>query len=100
MAQVLSDAGVEIIFHGVNIKPGSPTPFGRTSSCLVFGLPGNPVSVFVQFEALVRPLIHKLNHAPLPIRHVLGHLTQDIKRKDTSRAEIHAGFHQAQSEHS
>ena len=88
VSQTLSDAGVDIIFHGVRVKPGRPTLFGRTSSCLIFGLPGNPVSVFVQFEALVRPLISRLNQAPSPIRPVPGRLTRGIKRRDVDRAEF------------
>ena len=71
VSQTLSDADVDIIFQGVKVKPGRPTLFGRTSPCLVFGLPGNPVSVFVQFEALVRPLINRMNQAPSP--NVQGH---------------------------
>jgi molybdenum cofactor synthesis domain-containing protein len=88
VSQTLSDAGVDIIFHGVRVKPGRPTLFGRTPSCLVFGLPGNPVSVFVQFEALVRPLINRLNQAPSPIRPVSGRLTRGLKRRDVDRAEF------------
>ncbi|MDF1567004.1 MAG: molybdopterin molybdotransferase MoeA [Spirochaetaceae bacterium] len=88
VSRTLSDAGVDILFHGVKVKPGRPTLFGRTPSCLVFGLPGNPVSVFVQFEALVRPLINKLNQAPSPIRPVPGRLTRVLKRRDVDRAEF------------
>lgn len=55
--EVLNQAGVKILFDKVNVQPGKPTIFGVHSKSLVFGLPGNPVSSFVQFETLVRPLI-------------------------------------------
>ena len=58
--EVLKRAGVEIIFDRVNVQPGKPTTFGTYSNGYVFGLPGNPVSSFVQFELLVRPLIAKM----------------------------------------
>jgi len=57
---VIEMAGVKIIFSRINIQPGKPTIFGIHSDALVFGLPGNPVSSFTQFESLVRPLINKM----------------------------------------
>ena len=57
---VLERAGVNILFSRVNIQPGKPTTFGVHPKALVFGLPGNPVSSFLQFEMLVRPLICRM----------------------------------------
>jgi molybdopterin molybdotransferase len=57
---VLERAGVRILFTRVNVQPGKPTTFGIHPEALVFGLPGNPVSSFLQFELLVRPLIYKM----------------------------------------
>lgn len=57
---VLVKAGVNILFSRVNVQPGKPTTFGIRDRSLVFGLPGNPVSSFIQFEMLVRPLILKM----------------------------------------
>ena len=57
---VLKMAGVKILFDKVNVQPGKPTTFGVHSKAIVFGLPGNPVSSFIQFETLVRPLINKM----------------------------------------
>ncbi len=55
---VLERAGIKLLFTRVNVQPGKPTTFGIHPDCLVFGLPGNPVSSFIQFEMLVRPLIY------------------------------------------
>jgi molybdopterin molybdotransferase len=50
----------------VALQPGKPFAFGRAdvagraSPRLLFGLPGNPVSVFVTFELFVRPVIRRL----------------------------------------
>ena len=54
---VLERAGVKLLFSRINIQPGKPTTFGIHQKALVFGLPGNPVSSFIQFELLVRPLV-------------------------------------------
>jgi molybdopterin molybdotransferase len=45
----LAELGVEEVFWGVSIKPGKPISFGVAGRRLVFGLPGNPVSVLVGF---------------------------------------------------
>jgi len=54
---VLQELGVQALFHKVFVKPGKPLFFGRTERCLVFGLPGNPVSSLVGFELFVRPAV-------------------------------------------
>ncbi|MBI1310128.1 molybdopterin molybdenumtransferase MoeA [bacterium] len=60
----LQRAGVEQVFHKVNVKPGKPLWFGvlhqDERSKLVFGLPGNPVSSMVCFELFVRPALRRL----------------------------------------
>jgi molybdopterin molybdotransferase len=57
---VLIRSGVKILFDRVNVQPGKPTTFGVHSKAIVFGLPGNHVSSFIQFEMLVRPLINSM----------------------------------------
>lgn len=58
---VLTELGVEAVFHKVAMKPGKPVFFGLkatgTRPVYVFGLPGNPVSAMVCFELFVRPAI-------------------------------------------
>ncbi len=50
----LKAAGVDVFFEKVALKPGKPTVFGRSGKTLVFGLPGNPVSVAVTYFLFVR----------------------------------------------
>ncbi|HEY2477139.1 MAG TPA: gephyrin-like molybdotransferase Glp [Solirubrobacterales bacterium] len=54
---VLADLGAEEVFWRVALKPGGPTWFGTHGDTLVFGLPGNPVSVMVTFLLFVRPAL-------------------------------------------
>ncbi len=68
---VLERAGVKILFSRVAVQPGKPTTFGLHKNAIVFGLPGNPVSSFIIFEILVRPLICKMmdfQYKPLEIK--------------------------------
>lgn len=47
-----------ISFEKVSMQPGKPQAFGvLDDGRLVFGLPGNPVSVAVSFEVFVRPAL-------------------------------------------
>lgn len=55
---VLNDIGVETNFWRIRLKPGKPFLFGKhPDGCLVFGLPGNPVSAYVTFRLFVAPAI-------------------------------------------
>jgi molybdopterin molybdotransferase len=66
--KILKDAGAEVYFDAVAIRPGHPTVFGICRKKLVFGLPGNPVSAMVTFEVLVAPAIQVFSgRAPLPM---------------------------------
>ena len=52
------DGHGEVEFVRVSMQPGKPQAFGVVGDgCLVFGLPGNPVSVAVSFEVFVRPAL-------------------------------------------
>jgi molybdopterin molybdotransferase len=51
---VLRALGAEIFFEKVSLKPGKPTVFARLNDVLIFGLPGNPVSVAVTFYLFAR----------------------------------------------
>jgi molybdopterin molybdotransferase len=42
------------------MQPGSPQGFGHIEGIPYFGLPGNPVSVFVSFELFIRPALMKM----------------------------------------
>ncbi|MFQ6082700.1 MAG: gephyrin-like molybdotransferase Glp [Candidatus Aminicenantia bacterium] len=57
---ILSEMKVEQIFWKVAIKPGKPIFFGRKNKKLIFGLPGNPVSVLISFLEFVRPALFKM----------------------------------------
>lgn len=81
----LTRAGVKLLFDKVNVQPGKPTTFGIHPKALIFGLPGNPVSSFIQFETLVRPLINLMMDSdwhPVVQRVPLG---KRYERKSASR---------------
>jgi len=56
----LRELGAEIFFERVSLRPGKPTVFARLGSALVFGLPGNPVSVSVTFNLFARTALRAM----------------------------------------
>ncbi len=48
------------LVHGIRVKPGKPTLLGAVGAKPVIGLPGNPTSSLMIFEAIVRPIVHAL----------------------------------------
>ncbi|PLX18782.1 MAG: hypothetical protein C0597_05870 [Marinilabiliales bacterium] len=83
--KVLEKAGVKIDFDAIAVKPGKPTTFGMAGKKFCFGLPGNPVSSFIQFDLLVKPLIYTLmgqEYSPLDIKMPMG---TDYKRRNPDR---------------
>ena len=77
--EALHHLGAQIDIWRVAVKPGKPFLFGCIGACLVFGLPGNPVSAFVTFLQFVRPAILKLmGAANLDLPEVPARLTVDV----------------------
>jgi len=73
LAGVLARMG-EMLFHGVQIKPGKPFLFGRVGKLLVFGVPGYPAACLTVGHVFLAPAVRKM--AGLP------------ERKKTVRAKL------------
>src|SRR5437588_991411 len=76
----LKELGAEIFFERVALRPGKPTVFARLGKALVFGLPGNPVSVAVTFNLFARTALRAMQgatHTTLEVDHAV--LARDLK---------------------
>lgn len=63
----LKELDAEIFFERVALRPGKPTVFARLpNGTLVFGLPGNPVSVSVTFNLFARVALLAMQGATEP----------------------------------
>ncbi|MBO3271217.1 molybdopterin molybdotransferase MoeA [Hymenobacter defluvii] len=63
----LAEAGVEQLFHGVQQRPGKPFWFGQhPQGAVVFALPGNPVSTFVNYCRYAAPWLRAVQQPTLP----------------------------------
>ncbi len=64
VTRAMEDAGLQVRFTAVAIKPGRPTTYASAAGKAVFGLPGNPVSVFLMFHLFVLWTASRLTGAP------------------------------------
>jgi molybdopterin molybdotransferase len=112
--EIERELGVRELFWRIALKPGKPLSFGvrdrtvriRTPSrwpagqrpherTVLFGIPGNPVSVLVCFELFVRPALAAMQGASHP-RPAFTHATltaavqQSPERDEMIRVRLHA----------
>lgn len=84
-------------YHGISMRPSSPTGIGRIGERFVFLLPGNPVSCLAAYEFFAGPSIralggrsrawpHRRMRAPLARK-----LASEVGRTDYVRVALEAG---------
>jgi molybdopterin molybdotransferase len=86
----------DVAFYRVAMQPGMPQGFGFVEGKPFFGLPGNPVSVFVSFEVFVRPAVLKMmGRAQLDRPEITATLTADLEgpvgKMQYARVEVARG---------
>nr|MBA3297057.1 molybdenum cofactor biosynthesis protein [Acidobacteriota bacterium] len=54
----------EVTFHGIAVKPGKPTVFGRVGETPVFGMPGYPTSCLSNAYMLLVPMLRQIARLP------------------------------------
>lgn len=64
--KALTDAGMELGFWKIAMRPGKPLMHGRIAGMQVLGLPGNPTSSAVCGVLFLRPLLRALLGQPEP----------------------------------
>jgi molybdopterin molybdotransferase len=70
----------DVRFYRVAMQPGMPQGFGFVEGKPFFGLPGNPVSVFVSFEVFVRPaILRMMGRAQLARPEITATLSDDVE---------------------
>ncbi|MDQ3635696.1 MAG: molybdopterin molybdotransferase MoeA [Acidobacteriota bacterium] len=76
----LRGIGAEIFFEKISLKPGKPMVFSKLDDTLIFGLPGNPVSIAVTFFVFVRMALLQMQSAKQTgLEKGYAKLTHDIK---------------------
>lgn len=63
LSNVVEEMG-EILFHGVQVKPGKPTLFGVIDETPVFGMPGYPTSCLSNSYHFLKPAVRLIARLP------------------------------------
>lgn len=91
----LCAAGAEVFFERVRLRPGKPTVFARLNNTLIFGLPGNPVSVSVTFNLFARTALRRLQgiHEDAALKEEHAVLARDVKGSPERASYLPATLH-------
>jgi len=95
--EILTDAGMDLGFWRIAMRPGKPLLHGRIGRTVVLGLPGNPVSSIVCAVLFLTPLLRALQGDPdagadqSEPAILAGDLAANDSRQDYLRAELLAG---------
>jgi len=84
-ARVIEKKG-ELLIHGIALKPGKPTIFGKIGKTLVFGMPGYPTSCLTNAYTLLLPSVKKMAR--------IKHEERKIKAKMAEKIISTIGRHQ------
>ena len=86
--EVLAGLDFEIMVKASAIKPGKPMIFARKGNKYCFGLSGNPVSSFVQFELYAKPFLYALMGVQFQPKIWRLPLGMDYKRNKADRVNF------------
>ncbi|PKP02114.1 MAG: hypothetical protein CVU11_13065 [Bacteroidetes bacterium HGW-Bacteroidetes-6] len=87
--KAMQQLGFTILFDSIAVQPGRPTTLAANENKYIIGLPGNPVSSFVQFHLLGQILMKRMmgcNAKPLIMKGILG---KAISRKKAQRKSFY-----------
>ncbi|SEW39437.1 molybdopterin biosynthesis protein [[Clostridium] fimetarium] len=89
---ILRELG-EVLIHGVAIKPGKPVILAIVKGKPVIGLPGYPVSAYIDFENFVKPVMSLMTGEPTSDNNVVDaviskRMISSLKHKEYVRVKV------------
>jgi molybdopterin molybdotransferase len=92
-AEAIARLGANLVFHGIDVRPGRPTLAARLGDKVIFGLPGVPAAAVTIFQIWVNPVLRRLQgEATRPLAHVPARLDREIisrpGREDYVRVQL------------
>ena len=85
VAEAMKQVGLTIHFDRVCVKPGKPMTFACSDEKFVFGLPGNPVAVYLMFHLFVLRTARMLSGSKADLRFTSLPLGFDFRRRKAER---------------
>lgn len=84
---IVARLGLDVLIRRVAIQPGKPMIFAANASQAVFGLSGNPVSSYLQFQLFVEPFLLGLMGAASNRPAFRAPLAETLTRKNVERMQ-------------
>ena len=78
---VLKELGARILFHRIRLKPGKPMLAALLGDLLVLGLPGNPVSAYLNALLFLPLALARLEGRAAPEPWRTAHLAAPVKHR-------------------
>lgn len=85
----ITASGLDTHFSRVAVKPGMPTTFATGARAILFGLPGNPVAVYLTFHLFVLRAAARLSGARYEPKSFRLRLVRSFSRRSTSRQDYY-----------
>ena len=85
VADAINMAGLNLLFSRIAVKPGKPMTFTSLDEKVVFGLPGNPIAVFLMFHIFVLHAARLMTGIKTGARYVKLPLASDYNRRNADR---------------
>lgn len=79
MPSVLKDLGARILFHKIRLKPGKPMLAAVLGDTVILGLPGNPLSAYLNALLFLPPVLAQIEGLSEPNLWRQGELTAPVK---------------------
>ena len=79
MPSVLKDLGARMLFHKIRLKPGKPMLAAVLGDTVILGLPGNPLSAYLNALLFLPPVLARLEGLSEPNLWRQGVLTAPVK---------------------
>jgi molybdopterin molybdotransferase len=81
-------AGFSALFRALAMRPGMPALLCRRGAVFAYGMPGNPVSSFVNFELVVKPLLMRFSGLRYEPRLETARMGKAVSRRDAGKIEF------------
>ncbi|KPJ67523.1 MAG: hypothetical protein AMJ43_04550 [Coxiella sp. DG_40] len=81
------ELGLKLHFNKIAVKPGKPMTFATSENKILFGLPGNPISVYLMFHIFVLQAVNLITGTKTKIKYSKHILGENFKRGSAKRIE-------------
>ena len=85
VTEAMQQLGLQLHFDRLAVKPGKPMTFASSGGKVAFGLPGNPVAVYLMFHLFVLYAARLMAGVKPKVRYVTLPLAGDFHRRKAER---------------